>query len=38
MTPRSPRIKPEKMENSEDPIRKLPNLARQGVSSNPKIN
>jgi hypothetical protein len=38
MTPRSPRTKPEKMENSEDPVRKLPNLAGQGASSNPKRN
>jgi hypothetical protein len=34
----SPRTKPEKMTNSEDPIRKLLNLARQGASSNPKRN
>jgi hypothetical protein len=38
MTPRSPRTKPEKMENFEDPVRKLPNLAGQGDSSNPKRN
>jgi hypothetical protein len=38
MTPRSPRTKPEKMENSEDPVRKLPNLAGQGASSNSKRN
>jgi hypothetical protein len=37
-TPRSPRTKPEKMENSKDPVRKLPNLAGQGASSNPKRN
>jgi hypothetical protein len=29
MTPRSPRTKPEKMKNSKDPVRKLPNLAGQ---------
>jgi hypothetical protein len=34
MTPRSPRTKPEKMTNSEDLARKVPNLARQGASSN----
>jgi hypothetical protein len=33
-TPRSPRTKPEKMTNSEDLARKVPNLARQGASSN----
>jgi hypothetical protein len=38
MTPTSPRTKPEKMENSEDPVRKLSNLAGQGASSNPKRN
>jgi hypothetical protein len=38
MTPRSPRTKPEKMKNSEDPIRKLPNFAGQGASSNLKRN
>jgi hypothetical protein len=38
MTPRSPRTKPEKMKNSEDPVRKLPNLAGQGASSNLKRN
>jgi hypothetical protein len=38
MTPRSPGIKPEKMKNSEDLVRKLPNLAGQGVSSNPRRN
>jgi hypothetical protein len=38
MTPRSPRTKPEKMKNFEDPVRKLPNLAGQGASSNPKRN
>jgi hypothetical protein len=38
MTPRSPGTKPEKMKNSEDPVRKLPNLAGQGASSNPKRN
>jgi hypothetical protein len=36
MTLRSPGTKPEKMKNSEDPVRKLPNLAGQGASSNPK--
>jgi hypothetical protein len=36
MTPRSPRTKPEKIENSEDLVRKLPNLVGQGASSNPK--
>jgi hypothetical protein len=38
MTPRSPGTKPEKMKNSEDPVRKLPNLAGQGASSNPRRN
>jgi hypothetical protein len=38
MTARSPRTKPEKMKNSEDPVRKLPNLAGQGALSNPKKN
>jgi hypothetical protein len=38
MTQRSPRTKPEKMKNSEDPVRKLPDLAEQGASSNPKRN
>jgi hypothetical protein len=38
MTPTSPGTKPEKIKNSEDPVRKLPNLARQGASSNPKRN
>jgi hypothetical protein len=38
MTPRSPRTKPEKMKNSEDPVRKLSNLVGQGASSNPKRN
>jgi hypothetical protein len=34
MTPRSPGTKPEKMTNSEDLVRKVPNLAGQGASSN----
>jgi hypothetical protein len=38
ITPRSPRTKPEKMKNSEDPVRKVSNLAGQGASSNPKGN
>jgi hypothetical protein len=38
MTPKSPRNKPEKMENSGDPFRKLPHLAGQGDSSNLKRN
>jgi hypothetical protein len=38
MTPRSPGTKPEKMKNFEDPVRKLPNLAGQGASSNPRRN
>jgi hypothetical protein len=38
MTPRSPGTKPEKMKNSEDPVRKVSNLAGQGASSNPKRN
>jgi hypothetical protein len=38
MTPRSLGTKPEKMKNSEDPVRKLSNLERQGASSNPKRN
>jgi hypothetical protein len=38
MTPRSPGTKPEKMKNSEDLVRKVPNLARQGASSNSERN
>jgi hypothetical protein len=38
MTPKSSGTKPEKMKNSEDPVRKVSNLAGQGASSNPKIN
>jgi hypothetical protein len=38
MTPRSPRTKTEKMENSEDPVRKLLNLVGEGASSNLKRN
>jgi hypothetical protein len=38
MTPRSLRTKPEKMENSEDPVRKMSNLAGQGASSKPQRN
>jgi hypothetical protein len=38
MTLRSPRTKPKKMKNSEDPVRKLPNLAGQGASYNPRRN
>jgi hypothetical protein len=38
ITPRSPRTKPEKMKNSEDPVNKLSNLAGQEASSNPKRN
>jgi hypothetical protein len=38
MTPRSPRTKPEKMENSEDLVRKMPNLGGQEASSKPKRN
>jgi hypothetical protein len=34
MTPKSPRTKPEKIENSEDIVRKLLNLVGQGASSN----
>jgi hypothetical protein len=30
--------KPEKMENSKDPVEKVSNLAGQGASSNPKRN
>jgi hypothetical protein len=37
MTPRSPGTKPEKMEN-EDLVRKVPNLAGQGASSNSERN
>jgi hypothetical protein len=33
MTPRSLGTKPEKMKNSDDPVRKLLNLAGQGASS-----
>jgi hypothetical protein len=36
MTPRSLGTKPEKMTNSKDLARKVPNLARQGASSNSK--
>jgi hypothetical protein len=38
MTPRSLRTKPEKMENFEDPVRKLPYLVGQGASFNLKRN
>jgi hypothetical protein len=38
ITSRSPGTKPEKMKNSEDPVRKVPNLAGQGASSNRKRN
>jgi hypothetical protein len=38
MTPRSPGTNPKKMKNSEDPTTKLPNLAGQGASSNPRRN
>jgi hypothetical protein len=38
MTPRSPGTKREKMTNSEDLARKVPNLARQGASSNSERN
>jgi hypothetical protein len=38
MTPRSPGTKPEKRENSEDLVRKVPNLAGQGASSNSERN
>jgi hypothetical protein len=38
MTPRSPGTKPEKMKNSEDPVRKVSNLAGQGASSNSERN
>jgi hypothetical protein len=38
MTPRSPRTKPVKIENSEDLVRKMPNLAGQGASSKPRRN
>jgi hypothetical protein len=34
MTPRSPGTKPEKMTNFEDLVRKVPNLAGQGATSN----
>jgi hypothetical protein len=37
-TPRSPGTKPEKMTNSEDPVRKVPNLAGQGATSNSERN
>jgi hypothetical protein len=36
MTATSPGTIPEKMKNSEDPVRKVLNLAGQGASSNPK--
>jgi hypothetical protein len=38
MTPRRTRTEPVKMKNSEDLVRKLPNLAGQGDSSNLKRN
>jgi hypothetical protein len=38
MAPRSPGTKPEKMKNSEDLVRKVPNLAGQGASSNSERN
>jgi hypothetical protein len=38
MTPRCPGTKPEKMKNSEDPVRKVLNLVGQGASSNPERN
>jgi hypothetical protein len=38
LTPRSPGTKPEKMTNSEDLPRKLPNLAGQGATSNSERN
>jgi hypothetical protein len=37
MTPRSPGTKPEKMEN-KDLVRKVPNLAGKGASSNSERN
>jgi hypothetical protein len=37
MTPRSPGTKPEKMTNSEDPVRKVSNLAGQGATSEEKL-
>jgi hypothetical protein len=38
LTPRSPRTKPEKMMNSEDLSKKVPNLAGQGVKSSSERN
>jgi hypothetical protein len=38
MTPRSPGTELEKMTNSEDPARKVLNLARQGDTSNSERN
>jgi hypothetical protein len=38
MTPRSLGTKPEKMKNSEDPVRKLSNLAGQGASPDSRRN
>jgi hypothetical protein len=38
MTPTSPGTKPEKMTNSEDPVRKVSNLAEQGATSNSERN
>jgi hypothetical protein len=38
MTTRSIGTKPKKMENSEDPVRKVLNLAGQGASSNSERN
>jgi hypothetical protein len=37
-TTRSPRTKPEKMIDSEDLVRKVPNFSRQGASSNSERN
>jgi hypothetical protein len=38
MTPRSQGTKPEKMSNSEDLARKVPNIAREGALSNSERN
>jgi hypothetical protein len=38
MTPRSTGTKPEKMTNSEDPFKKVSNLAGEGASSNSERN
>jgi hypothetical protein len=38
LTPRSPGTRPKMMTNSEDPVKKVPNLAGQGASINSERN